>query len=346
MPYQDDEYMKIAQQALAASQTIPSIQQYQGSLDDMARDMNTAQMIQSGRRQTAQEQQQNISNLRTQLESNTDLQNQARDAFTKMQTDYTNLTGRTDYQDAIQQNLKAATRDQYDDLAEQILSQYNSRPVPSIGSGSVSSGSSRRATKSIVEEPKETKTANTTKKGKKALETAQSAPDAKTQLDRATDLVVQDAKKNGKVDKTMYDMLTPAQKKAVDSKLSQKTDSKKAAKVQAGRLGPSDLEAEAYNPKIQKDLAEALSAKPANAQAKVPNAVPEEPDNTGRLSIKDITTGAGLQRQEQGSSVSLEIRKTWKTEPLRRCLLSLRRRILSLRLLMALLIPLEALAEY
>ena len=306
MPYQDDEYMKIAQQALAASQTIPSIQQYQGSLDDMARDMNTAQMIQSGRRQTAQEQQQNISNLRSQLESNIDLQNQARDAFTKMQTDYTNLTGRTDYQDAIQQNLKAATRDQYDDLAEQILSQYNSQPVPSINSGNGSSGSGRRATKSIVEEPKETKTANTTKKNKKALETAQSAPDAKTQLDRATDLVVQDAKKNGKVDKTMYDMLTPAQKKAVDSQLSQKTDSKKDAKkeeVQAGRLGPSDLEAEAYNPNVQKDLAEALSAKPANAQAKIPNAVPEEPDNTGRLSIKDITTGAGLQRQEQGSKI-------------------------------------------
>lgn len=320
MPYQDDEYMKIAQQALAASQTIPSIQPYQGSLDDMARDMNTAQMIQSGRRQTAQEQQQNISNLRTQLESNTDLQNQARDAFTKMQTDYTNLTGRTDYQDAIQQNLKAATRDQYDDLAEQILSQYNSRPVPSIGSGSVSSGNSRRATKSIVEEPKETKAANTTKKDKKALETAQSASDAKTQLDRATDLVVQDAKKNGKVDKTMYDMLTPAQKKAVDSQLSPKTDSKKTAKVQAGKLGPSDLEAEAYNPKVQKNIEEALSAKPANAQAKVPNAVPEEPDNTGRLSIKDITTGAGLQRQEQGSKIdrwadpSTKIRKEEEAE--------------------------------
>lgn len=320
MPYQDDEYMKIAQQALAASQTIPSIQPYQGSLDDMARDMNTAQMIQSGRRQTAQEQQQNISNLRTQLESNTDLQNQARDAFTKMQTDYTNLTGRTDYQDAIQQNLKAATRDQYDDLAEQILSQYNSRPVPSIGSGSVSSGNSRRATKSIVEEPKETKAANTTKKDKKALETAQSAADAKAQLDRATDLVVQDAKKNGKVDKTMYDMLTPAQKKAVDSQLSPKTDSKKTAKVQAGKLGPSDLEAEAYNPKVQKNIEEALSAKPANAQAKVPNAVPEEPDNTGRLSIKDITTGAGLQRQEQGSKIdrwadpSTKIRKEEEAE--------------------------------
>lgn len=267
MPYEEDEYTKIAREALA--QTIPSIQQYQGSLDDMARDMNTAQMIQSGRRQTMQEQQQNISNLRTQLEQNQDLQNQARDAFTKMQTDYTNLTGRTDYQDAIQQNLKTATRDKYDELAEQILSQYNS-PVPSLDSASSGGRRNRRTTQSNVEAAEDAQTRKDTMKLKKLQNRSQRRLEriereqeqkkvdaekyASDQLEKGADLVYKDAVKNGKVDDEMYGMLTDEQKQAVNAKLSEKTDTKKLKKydgtVQAGKLGPSDLEAEAYNPKV------------------------------------------------------------------------------------------------
>lgn len=126
----DDEYLKIAQQAIEAQQKqqaiqnevykvsggvtgtpstqIPSIMDTTSAMTntDLAKEINNANMVQSKTAQTQEEQSANISKIAKQLESDSDMASQAKQLLNQRNADYTAKTGKTDYSDAVQQTLK------------------------------------------------------------------------------------------------------------------------------------------------------------------------------------------------------------------------------------------------
>ncbi len=129
----DDEYLKIAQQAIEAQQKqqaiqnevykvsggvtgtpsaadtqIPSIMDTTSAMSntDLAKEINNANMVQSKTAQTQEEQSANISKIAKQLESDSNMASQAKQLLNQRNADYTAKTGKTDYNDAVQQTLK------------------------------------------------------------------------------------------------------------------------------------------------------------------------------------------------------------------------------------------------
>lgn len=94
------------QQYLQNNQQIPSLNSM--SNEDLAKQINFAEMVKNQTAQSQEEQDKNVTDILAKLNSDSSMADKAKQLINQRNTDYTNLTGKTDYDDAVQRTLQTA----------------------------------------------------------------------------------------------------------------------------------------------------------------------------------------------------------------------------------------------
>ena len=97
-------------QYLQNNQQIPSLNGGPNDMsnDDIAKQINIANMVQDQKAQTQEEQDKNVADILSKLNSDSSMADKARQLLNKRNTDYTSQTGKTDYNEAVQRTLQSA----------------------------------------------------------------------------------------------------------------------------------------------------------------------------------------------------------------------------------------------
>lgn len=97
-------------QYLQNNQQIPSLNGGPNDMsnDDIAKQINIANMVKDQKAQTQEEQDKNVADILSKLNSDSSMADKARQLLNKRNTDYTSQTGKTDYNEAVQRTLQNA----------------------------------------------------------------------------------------------------------------------------------------------------------------------------------------------------------------------------------------------
>lgn len=97
-------------QYLQNNQQIPSLNGDPNDMsnDDIAKQINIANMVKDQKAQTQEEQDKNVADILSKLNSDSSMADKARQLLNKRNTDYTSQTGKTDYNEAVQRTLQNA----------------------------------------------------------------------------------------------------------------------------------------------------------------------------------------------------------------------------------------------
>lgn len=103
-------YQQFLQQSGQNQQTIPSLMDSVKNMtnEDLAKQINIANMVKNQTAQTQDEQNKNVADILAKLNNDSSMADQARQLLNQRNIDYTNQTGKTDYDDAVQRTLQAA----------------------------------------------------------------------------------------------------------------------------------------------------------------------------------------------------------------------------------------------
>lgn len=103
-------YQQFSQQSGQNQQTIPSLTDSVKNMtnEDFAKQINIANMVKNQTAQTQDEQNKNVADILAKLNSDSSMADQARQLLNQRNIDYTNQTGKTDYDQAVQRTLQAA----------------------------------------------------------------------------------------------------------------------------------------------------------------------------------------------------------------------------------------------
>ena len=91
-------------------QQIPSLMDSVKNMsnEDLAKQINIANMVKDQKAQTQEEQSKNVSDILSKLNGNFSMADKARQLLNQRNTDYTSQTGKTDYDEAVQRTLQSA----------------------------------------------------------------------------------------------------------------------------------------------------------------------------------------------------------------------------------------------
>ena len=91
-------------------QQIPSLMDSVKNMsnDDIAKQINIANMVKDQKAQTQEEQDKNVADILSKLNGDSSLADKARQLLNQRNTDYTSQTGKTDYDEAVQRTLQSA----------------------------------------------------------------------------------------------------------------------------------------------------------------------------------------------------------------------------------------------
>lgn len=94
----------------AQDQQIPSLMDSVKNMsnDDLAKQINIANMVKDQKAQTQEEQDKNVADILSKLNSDSSMADKARQLLNQRNTDYTSQTGKTDYDEAVQRTLQSA----------------------------------------------------------------------------------------------------------------------------------------------------------------------------------------------------------------------------------------------
>lgn len=94
----------------AQDQQIPSLMDSVKSMsnEDLAKQINIANMVKDQKAQTQEEQNKNVADILSKLNGNSSIADKARQLLNQRNTDYTSQTGKTDYDEAVQRTLQSA----------------------------------------------------------------------------------------------------------------------------------------------------------------------------------------------------------------------------------------------
>lgn len=94
----------------AQDQQIPSLMDSVKNMsnEDIAKQINIANMVKDQKAQTQEEQSKNVADILSKLNSNFSIADKARQLLNQRNTDYTSQTGKTDYDEAVQRTLQSA----------------------------------------------------------------------------------------------------------------------------------------------------------------------------------------------------------------------------------------------
>lgn len=94
----------------AQDQQIPSLMDSVKNMsnEDLAKQINIANMVKDQKAQTQEEQDKNVADILSKLNSNFSIADKARQLLNQRNTDYTSKTGKTDYDEAVQRTLQSA----------------------------------------------------------------------------------------------------------------------------------------------------------------------------------------------------------------------------------------------
>lgn len=94
----------------AQDQQIPSLMDSVKNMsnDDIAKQINIANMVKDQKAQTQEEQDKNVADILSKLNGDSSMADKARQLLNKRNADYTSQTGKTDYDEAVQRTLQSA----------------------------------------------------------------------------------------------------------------------------------------------------------------------------------------------------------------------------------------------
>ena len=94
----------------AQDQQIPSLMDSVKNMsnEDLAKQINIANMVKDQKAQTQEEQDKNVADILSKLNSDSSMADKARRLLNQRNTDYTSQTGKTDYDEAVQRTLQSA----------------------------------------------------------------------------------------------------------------------------------------------------------------------------------------------------------------------------------------------
>ena len=94
----------------AQDQQIPSLMDSVKNMsnDDIAKQINIANMVKDQKAQTQEEQDKNVADILSKLNGDSSMVDKARQLLNQRNTDYTSQTGKTDYDEAVQRTLQSA----------------------------------------------------------------------------------------------------------------------------------------------------------------------------------------------------------------------------------------------
>lgn len=94
----------------AQDQQIPSLMDSVKNMsnEDLAKQINIANMVKDQKAQTQEEQDKNVADILSKLNSDSSMADKARQLLNQRNTDYTSQTGKTDYDEAVQRTLQSA----------------------------------------------------------------------------------------------------------------------------------------------------------------------------------------------------------------------------------------------
>lgn len=101
-------------------QQIPSLMDSVKNMsnDDIAKQINIANMVKDQKAQTQEEQDKNVADILSKLNGDSSMADKARQLLNQRNTDYTSQTGKTDYDEAVQRTLQSAIPSLADNLPQ------------------------------------------------------------------------------------------------------------------------------------------------------------------------------------------------------------------------------------
>lgn len=120
------------QQYLQNNQQIPSLNSM--SNEDLAKQINIAEMVKNQTAQSREEQDKNVADILAKLNNDSSMVDKAKQLINQRNTDYTKLTGKTDYDDAVQRTLQSAIPSLADsqNTAQPTQSTYSNEDIAKI----------------------------------------------------------------------------------------------------------------------------------------------------------------------------------------------------------------------